>query len=120
MKSTISYSHSLQICCICKVLQTPQEFTDRYVNIGDIISPLASSQYKLNSAHQLFAFQSFTKFPMKPRSLHFQYDFTIKIIYSNIKSYIEREEKADCLCTLFDSKIILQAVLTVLSLQMIF
>lgn len=45
-------------------------------------------------AHWLFAFQSFTKFPMKsPRSLHFQYDFTIKIIYNNIKRYTKRGKK---------------------------
>lgn len=57
------------------------------------MSPLASSQYKLNNAPLTVCFsQSFIKFPMKPRSLHFQHDFTIKIIYSNIKRYIKREK----------------------------
>lgn len=65
------------------------------MNVGDIISALASSQYKLNSAPLTVCFpQSFTKFPMKPpRSLHFQYDFTIKITYSNIKRYTKRGKK---------------------------
>lgn len=65
------------------------------MNVGDIISPLASSQYKLNSAPLTVCFpQSFTKFPMKPpRFLHFQYDFTIKIPYSNIKRYTKRGKK---------------------------
>lgn len=56
---------------------------------------------------------------MKPlRHLHFQYDFTIKIIYSNIERYIKGKNQADCWCTLFDTNIILYTMLTVLSLHM--
>lgn len=93
---SIPDSHYLWICCICKFLQTQQGFQCigifwRHHFCFNQFT-VQNKQCPVDCLLLIFFYKH--QFPVEPlRCLHFQYDFTVKIIYDNIERYIKGKNK---------------------------